>query len=128
MPELPEVETVRTSLEPILTGRTLEHVEIRDGRLTRPFDPVVVAAEPLWRLGGYRLTLLLPMIGAIGAAFAARAIADRIVPGRGWPAFWITGLASAATIYALDFWEQRLRGEAGALALQTPPSRQETRR
>ena len=45
MPELPEVETVRTSLEPILTGRTLERVEIRDGRLTRPLDPVVVAAE-----------------------------------------------------------------------------------
>jgi formamidopyrimidine-DNA glycosylase len=45
MPELPEVETVRASLEPLLTGRTFEQVEIRDGRLTRPLDPVVVAAE-----------------------------------------------------------------------------------
>ena len=45
MPELPEVETVRTSLEPILTGRTPRRVEIRDGRLTRPLDPAVVAAE-----------------------------------------------------------------------------------
>jgi formamidopyrimidine-DNA glycosylase len=43
MPELPEVETVRSSLEPTLAGRTLEHVEIRDPRLTRPFDPDVVA-------------------------------------------------------------------------------------
>ena len=45
MPELPEVETVRSSLEPLLTGRTFAQVEIRDGRLTRPLDPVVVAAE-----------------------------------------------------------------------------------
>jgi hypothetical protein len=70
--------------------------------------PVVVAAEPLWRIGGYRLALLLPMLGSIGTAFAARAIADRIVAGRGWAAFWITGLASAATIYALDFWEHSI--------------------
>jgi formamidopyrimidine-DNA glycosylase len=52
LPELPEVETVRTSLEPILIGRTLERVEIRDGRLTRPLDPMVVAAE----LEGERVT------------------------------------------------------------------------
>ena len=45
MPELPEVETVRVRLEPVLTGKRLEHVEIADSRLTRPFDPVVVAAE-----------------------------------------------------------------------------------
>lgn len=45
MPELPEVETVRASLEPLLAGRTLEHVEILDARLTRPLDPVQVAAE-----------------------------------------------------------------------------------
>jgi formamidopyrimidine-DNA glycosylase len=45
MPELPEVETVRAKLAPLLTGRTLERVEIRDGRLTRPVDPVLVAAE-----------------------------------------------------------------------------------
>ncbi len=36
---------MRASLAPLLTGRTLEHVEIRDGRLTRPFDPELVAAE-----------------------------------------------------------------------------------
>ena len=36
---------MRTSLAPLLTGRTLEQVEIRDGRLTRPFDPELVAAE-----------------------------------------------------------------------------------
>ena len=45
MPELPEVETVRRRLEPVLVGRTLRDVEILDGRLTRPFDPAEVAAE-----------------------------------------------------------------------------------
>jgi formamidopyrimidine-DNA glycosylase len=45
MPELPEVETVRLSLEPALTGRRFEEVEILDGRLTRPFEPAEVAAE-----------------------------------------------------------------------------------
>jgi len=45
VPELPEVETVRAKLEPVLVGRTLERVEILDGRLTRPDDPVAVAAE-----------------------------------------------------------------------------------
>lgn len=45
MPELPEVETVRTRLEPVLIGRRLERVEINDPRLTRPFDPAAVAAE-----------------------------------------------------------------------------------
>jgi len=45
MPELPEVETVRRRLAPVLEGRTLERVEIADARLTRPLDPLEVAAE-----------------------------------------------------------------------------------
>lgn len=45
MPELPEVETVRRRLEPVLVRRRLERVEIRDTRLTRPLDPPEVAAE-----------------------------------------------------------------------------------
>ena len=43
MPELPEVETIRAGLEPVLRGRRFERVEIRDPRLTRPFDPLFVA-------------------------------------------------------------------------------------
>lgn len=45
MPELPEVETVRADLAPVLAGRTFERVEILDARLTRPFEPRAVAAE-----------------------------------------------------------------------------------
>jgi formamidopyrimidine-DNA glycosylase len=45
MPELPEVETVRSRLAPLLTGRRFDRVEISDPRLTRPFDPLEVARE-----------------------------------------------------------------------------------
>ncbi|HUZ85064.1 MAG TPA: bifunctional DNA-formamidopyrimidine glycosylase/DNA-(apurinic or apyrimidinic site) lyase [Gaiellales bacterium] len=45
MPELPEVETVRRGLQPLLAGRRLAGVEIGDGRLTAPDDPAEVAAE-----------------------------------------------------------------------------------
>jgi len=54
VPELPEVETVRRRLEPVLVGRSFEHVEINDPRLTRPEDPAEVAAE----LTGERVTAL----------------------------------------------------------------------
>jgi formamidopyrimidine-DNA glycosylase len=45
MPELPEVETVRARIAPVLEGRRFEHVEINDPRLVRPYDPAEVAAE-----------------------------------------------------------------------------------
>jgi formamidopyrimidine-DNA glycosylase len=45
VPELPEVESVRARLEPVLTGRRFEHVEIDDTRLVRPYEPAEVAAE-----------------------------------------------------------------------------------
>jgi formamidopyrimidine-DNA glycosylase len=45
VPELPEVETVRRRLVPVLEGRRFSEVEITDARLTRPFDPVEVARE-----------------------------------------------------------------------------------
>ena len=45
MPELPEVETVRRRLAPVLEGRVFERVEITDPRLTRPLDPLEVAVE-----------------------------------------------------------------------------------
>src|SRR6266511_4852728 len=45
MPELPEVETVRATLAPLLIGRRLDRVDILDTRLVRPFEPLAVAAE-----------------------------------------------------------------------------------
>jgi len=45
VPELPEVETVRRALEPVLTGRRLIRVEIADSRLVRPLETLQVTAE-----------------------------------------------------------------------------------
>ena len=53
MPELPEVETVRRRLAPLVEGRRFDEVEIADTRLTRPHDPVDVARE----LAGERVAL-----------------------------------------------------------------------
>lgn len=72
--------------------------------------PALYLAYPLYELGGYRATLLIPMLGALMAALAARALARRISNGGsdGWAAFWLVGLASPLTIYALDLWEHTL--------------------
>ena len=45
MPELPEVETIRGKLAPVLTGRRFAAVTINDPRLVRPYEPAEVAAE-----------------------------------------------------------------------------------
>jgi formamidopyrimidine-DNA glycosylase len=45
MPELPEVESVRRQLDPVLAGRRFERVLILDPRLVRPYEPAEVAAE-----------------------------------------------------------------------------------
>ena len=45
MPELPEVETVRRRLEPVVAGRRFQRVEIHDPRLVAPRDRMEVAAE-----------------------------------------------------------------------------------
>ena len=79
--------------------------------------PMLYAGYPLYRLGGYRLVLLLPMLGSVLAALAARALARRLSGGDGWAAFWIVGLASPITIYALDFWEHSLGVAAMAWAV-----------
>jgi formamidopyrimidine-DNA glycosylase len=52
MPELPEVETVKARLGPLLVGRRFARVEIFDPRVTRPYDPRELAAE----LEGERVT------------------------------------------------------------------------
>ncbi|HEY7397384.1 MAG TPA: bifunctional DNA-formamidopyrimidine glycosylase/DNA-(apurinic or apyrimidinic site) lyase [Gaiellaceae bacterium] len=45
MPELPEVESVRRRLAPLLERRRFDRVAISDTRLTRPFDPREIAGE-----------------------------------------------------------------------------------
>jgi formamidopyrimidine-DNA glycosylase len=81
MPELPEVETIRRRLAPVLEGATIEAAEIVDPRLTRPVDPLLVADTLvgeqivslgrrgkylLWRLeSGRTLVVHLRMTGSL---------------------------------------------------------------
>src|SRR5271166_4465743 len=62
MPELPEVETIRRQLAPLVEGATLERLEILDRRWSRPLAPEELAAalcgrriERLSRRGKYLL-------------------------------------------------------------------------
>jgi formamidopyrimidine-DNA glycosylase len=54
MPELPEVETIRRQLAPIVEGRRLRRIEILDPRWSRPLAP----AELAGMLGGRRVEQL----------------------------------------------------------------------
>jgi hypothetical protein len=73
--------------------------------------PMLLVALPLYKVGGALAAGLIPVLGTLLAAFGARALAQRL--GRDdqsdeMTAFWIVGLASPATVYALDFWEHSL--------------------
>lgn len=71
--------------------------------------PALLAAQPLYRVGGYRAALLVPMLGAVACALAAAALARRFGSSDGGTAaFWVVGLASPVLVYALDFWEHTL--------------------
>ena len=81
MPELPEVETVRRRIAPLVEGATIAGAEIVDPRLTRPVSPSLVADALvgeriaaverrgkylLWRLGsGRTLVVHLRMTGSL---------------------------------------------------------------
>ncbi|MCR4439195.1 MAG: bifunctional DNA-formamidopyrimidine glycosylase/DNA-(apurinic or apyrimidinic site) lyase [bacterium] len=64
MPELPEVETIRRSLEAKICGRPITGVEVRDGRLRHPVDKAAVCSVvgrrivALGRRGKYLLMTL----------------------------------------------------------------------
>ena len=71
MPELPEVESVRRQLEPVLVGRCFERVQIDDPRLVRPYEPAEVAAE----LDGERVTA----VGRRGKYLIVRFASGRVL-------------------------------------------------
>ena len=65
MPELPEVETIRRHLAPVVEGRTLAELEVRDPRWCRPLEPAALTAalsgrriERLHRRGKYLIWIL----------------------------------------------------------------------
>src|SRR5688572_14773608 len=68
--------------------------------------PALWVGWELYRLGGYRASLLVPMAGSIAAALAGLALLRRLgvaSDGWAWGGFWLLALASPLTIYALDF-------------------------
>ena len=69
--------------------------------------PMLYAGWPLYRIGGIRALLLLPMLGGVLCALAARRLA-RLLGGDGMAAFWAIGLATPVAVYALAFWEHTL--------------------
>lgn len=80
-----------------------------DGYVQVTSVPMILAAKPLWEVGGYRAALLLPIAGAVAAALAASALARRLAgPRAGTLALWVFGLASPLAVYGLDLWEHSL--------------------
>ena len=64
MPELPEVETIRRQLAPLVEGRVLRDVRIDDSRWSRPLAPAELQdaltgrrVDRLSRRGGPRVAL-----------------------------------------------------------------------
>ncbi len=88
MPELPEVETTRRGLEPLLVGQTIAAVEIRDPRLRWPVEttlPALVEAQrirSLERRGKYLIINLDDgaMLIHLGMSGRLRYIADSTPP------------------------------------------------
>jgi len=72
MPELPEVETIRRQLAPLVEGRTFRKVEIADPRWTRPLAPSEVeetlTGRKLQRLGRRGKYLLWSFSGDVHLA------------------------------------------------------------
>jgi hypothetical protein len=94
--------------DPTATYHGLYYTAVVDGKYVNVTTvPVLELARPLFAAGGYRAALLWSMLGAVAAAFAARALAQRAGGDarRAWLAFWLTGLASPVLLYALDLWE-----------------------
>ena len=73
--------------------------------------PMLYAAVPLYEVGGLRAIVLLPMLGGVLTALAARALARRL-GGSGDAVFWLVGMATPVAVYALDFWAHTLGAAA----------------
>ena len=69
MPELPEVETIRRRLAPLVEGRTLRAVDIRDPRWCEPLDRGALGdaleGRPIERLGRRGKYLILEAAGEV---------------------------------------------------------------
>lgn len=67
--------------------------------------PMLFLAWPLHQVGGMHLAMVLPILGGVLTASAARRMAVLLGHTDGTAAFWVVGLATPATVYSLAFWE-----------------------
>ncbi len=70
--------------------------------------PMLYAALPLYRLGGYELALLIPMLGGVATALVGGRLARQLGSPDGAAATWLIGIASPVTMYSLDLWEHSI--------------------
>ena len=90
MPELPEVETTRRGLEPLLVGQTIANLDVREARLRWPVDPTLASIvrneriASLERRGKYLLikTRAGCLIWHLGMSGSLRYLDDPGMPGR----------------------------------------------
>ncbi len=79
---------------------------VLDGRwINATTFPMLFLAWPLHTLGGMRLAMILPVLGGVFTATAARRLATMLGPTDGTAAFWIVGLGTPVAVYSLAFWE-----------------------
>ena len=109
---VPEVPYWAREQDP--TGRFFpvhNSVEIEGRWISVSTLPMIEAMVPLYRVGGVRLALALPIAGALACAWAAAALARRFGADPR-AAFFVVALASPVTVYAMTIWEHTL-GLAG---------------
>jgi formamidopyrimidine-DNA glycosylase len=106
VPELPEVETIRSQLEPAIVGEAIAELEVYDERWTRPEDPAALAAtvagrriEAVERRGKY---LVLRLDGEVALVMHLRMTGNLLLR----PA----DLAAEGEAAALDLMEARRFG------------------
>lgn len=82
MPELPEVETTRRGVEPLLGGRRLEAVEVRDPRLRWPVElPADLPGQVLVRVERRAKYLLFVFTGGTLIVHLGMSGSLRVLPG-----------------------------------------------
>ena len=70
---------------------------------------MVLMMKPLYDLGGPTLAVLIPILGALGAALSAGALERRLSVGAsGKWSFLLVGLSSSVIVYSTDLWEHTL--------------------
>jgi hypothetical protein len=79
--------------------------------------PFIYLGLPLYKVAGTAGLLVLPVLGSMLAAYAARRLALALGAARGWGAFWLVGLGSPMVFYAGDFWEHSAGVGLALLAL-----------